>query len=134
MTREPDCTGDRMTLPAAEACVSPRGRARAPSLATCWTYSASRPMDAVYAWVQDEDLGEVRCQVTLRTLLYPNAALPAARLPSRIQEPSLLAVCAQVGVWVVKEGTSLSAHDAVVEEQLAYAISDMVMVISDDSP
>ena len=91
-------------------------------------------MDAVYAWVQDEDLGEVRCQVTLRTLLYPNAALPAARLPSRIQEPSLLAVRAQVAVWVVKEGTSLSAHDAVVEEQLAYAISDMVMVISDDSP
>ena len=35
MTREPDCAGDRMTLPASEACVSLRGGARAPSLAPC---------------------------------------------------------------------------------------------------
>ena len=79
-------------------------------------------MDAVYARVQDGDMGEVRCRVTLRTLLYRAAAFPASHLLSRVWELSLLAVRTQAAVRAVKEGILLPPHDAVVEEQLAYAV------------
>ena len=78
----------------------------------CWSLSVSRPLNTVYARVRDEDLGELRHWVTLCTLLNPTAVLSTARLPSRIQELSLMAVRAQVEVQASKVGICLLVLDS----------------------
>ena len=94
-------------------------------------------MTAVYARVWVKDLGKVRRRVNLRTLLYPAAFLPAARLSSQIRDLSLLAVCAQIEGRASKVGICLPAHDSDAEERLAYSVSKMILAISkicDSSP
>ena len=80
--------------------------------------------------MRDEDLGEVRRQVTLHTLFRPAVALPAAHLPCPIRELSLLAVCAQVEPWASEVGVNVPAHSTNAEYRLAYGVSEMVLAFS----
>ena len=96
MTHEPDCAVDREIPPAANLCAGFSGGVRTSNPDSRWTRVATGPLDAIYARVRDRDLGEVRHWVTVNTLSRPAAAFPAARLPSRIRELSLLAVRTQV--------------------------------------
>ena len=88
------------------------------------------PLNAIYAQVWDEDLGEVSRWVTLRTLSRPAAALPAASLPSWIWELYLMAVRAQVELRASNVGVYVPAHSTDAEDRLAYHVSEMVLANS----
>ena len=108
MTREPGYANDWETPRAGNLCASLSGGVCA-SISGSWrTHFAHGPLNTVYAWVRDEDLGKVRRRVTRHTLFRPAVALPAAHLPCLIRELSLLAVRAQV-------------------DRLAYGVSEMVL-------
>ena len=68
------------------------------------------------------DLGEVRRLVTLCTLSSPAAALPAACLPSRIREFSLLDLCAQLELGAPDVSVYVPTNSTDAEDQLAYGI------------
>ena len=88
------------------------------------------PLNAVYAWLLDKDMGKVSRWLTLHTLCHPAAAFPAACWSSRIPELSLLAVCSKVELQASKVGVYVPAHSTDAEDRLAYGVSEMVLAIS----
>ena len=136
MVWESGCAGDRSMSLAAGVCASSGSGACASSVALWLGTHSSGPMSTVYARVRDEELVKVRHRVTMHTLLLSAAAVPAARLPSRILKLSLTVVRAQVAVRASEMGVLLPVHDNSVEERLANGVSEMVLAMSRmcDSP